>query len=722
MTKSTHHLTLSACALAATLFLAACGGGASTDTVPPTVAITSAAGTGGAVTFSFVFSEDVGTSFTADDVAVTGGAKAATVTKVDATHYTLSVTPDAAATAVTATVAIGKFSDVANNTNTVAADSTFGLVPTTAPSTPPTRVASDVISIYGEAYTVLAGVNMRPDWGQSTTAVEQTVAGNKIEQYAALNYEGIEFPQVDVSAMTKLHIDVWTPNLATFKLSVISAGQENAVTLTPTLAGWNSYDLDMSSFTAADKTKVIQLKLDAQPASGTLYVDNIYFYKAASAPVSCGTTAPTCAPTTTIPAGAVTIYSEAATVAGFNARPDWGQSVTESEVTIAGNKSLMYGFQAGGFGAVGAYEGLDWAANPVDVSAKGKLHMDLWSADMTSMKISLISAGKENAYTQAITATGWNSVDIDLSNYTAADKTAIIQIKIESATAGTVYVDNIYFWGTATAGSAGTANPSAAMGSAGPVTIPVASAGDAFGFVATGDAVFAGDYVGPVDSLGHHALFPGATSTGAAANGNVGYFNDPLMDSSSQKLDVGGWISGSIDQPGIPNFFRYYVLTGPASTFANSYMGLFVNAPNNGVVNVSSYGSIKFKAWGPASMYEQANFNPTIEAILVGPKVTGCTTTGSGGTEISKTFIANLKIGAGSTYKLPLAGWTVKGVCGADTNSTAVASVLGALARVVVNVPASSFNFTNANTKANASDPTSYSTGINLGPIAFTNN
>jgi hypothetical protein len=98
--------------------------------------------------------------------------------------------------------------------------------------------------------------------------------------------------------------------------------------------------------------------------------------------------------------------------------------------------------------------------------------------------------------------------------------------------------------------------------------------------------------------------------------------------------------------------------------------------------------------------------------------VAGCTATGSGGTEISKNVTANLKIGAGSAYKVGLAGFTVKGVCGSDTSGTAVASVLSNLARVAFTVPASSFNFVNAN----PGTPVSYSSGINLGPIGFTNN
>ena len=587
--------------------------------------------------------------------------------------------------------------------------------PTTAPTT---TIPSGAVTIYSDATTV-TGLDSCPNWGQATVCGgEQTIAGNKVLKYSALTYEGIDWAAnaKDVSAKGKLHIDFWTPDLTSVKVSIISAGKENAYTQTLTTGGWNGVDIDLSNYTVPDLKAIIQMKLEST-TPGTLFVDNIYFWGTAAAGGGAAATAPTTAPTTTIPSGSVTIYSDAATVTGFDSCPNWGQAtVCGGEQTIAGNKVLKY--------SALTYEGLDWAASAQDVSAKGKLHIDFWTPDLTSVKVSIISAGKENAYTQTLTTGSWNGVDIDLSNYTVPDLKAIIQIKLEATTPGTIFVDNIYFWGTGTSSGGTTPNPTAAMGSAGAVTIPVATAGDPIGFVVTGDAVFAGDYSGPVDSLGHHALWVGATSTGIASNGNIGYYNDPLMDTSAQKIDVIGWVAGTVDNlGGVGGFFRTFVLTGPQSTFANSYMGLFVNAPNNGIVNVSPYGNIKLKVWGPPEMYQQNNFNPGLELILAGPKVAGCTTTGSGGTEIAKTFTANLKIGAGSTYKVPLAGtWTVKGVCGSDSSGTAVASVLGGLARVVVNVPAASFNFTNAAAKAQPSDPTMYPVGVQLGPIAFTVN
>jgi hypothetical protein len=485
------------------------------------------------------------------------------------------------------------------------------------------------------------------------------------------------------------------------------------------VVGWQTLTW---TFSTADPTKTYNVlvllpnigTVDAAPGK-TYYFDDIILLGAAGttpvtpAPTICGTTEPTCAPTTVIPAGAVTIYSEAASTAGLNANPPWNQATQYSEATLAGNKSLKY--------TTLNYQGIEFTA--VDVSTKGKVHFDFWSPDITSVKVSIISPGKENAVTQVLTTNGWNSVDIDLNQYVVPDLTGINQIKLEATGSGTLYVDNIYFWGTASApaGGGSTPNPNAAAGSAGPVTIPLLTADYLNGFGAAGNAVFAGDYIGGIDANGNHATWATGTSNGVAKNGNIGYFQDNALSTSAQKLEENGWIAGLTDNAGgVPSFFRYFILTAPGSTFTNSYMGLYANAPNNGTVDVSTYGSIKFRLWGPAEMYQDPAFSPTLEMKLTGPKVAGCTATGSGATEIKKTFLANQKIGAASTYTLSLAGWTLVGACG--TNTT-VASVLANLAQVVVTVPGTSFNFTHANAGGTV---TTYTTGLNLGPIIFTAN
>jgi len=131
-----HPLLAAALAAAA---LSGCGGGdaeappppignpppnAGPDTTPPTVTIASdvsAPTAAGPVTFSFVFSEDVGTSFDGADIVVEGGTAGA-FTRVDGSQATLVVTPTpGVAGTMSVSVGAGSFSDLAGNANTAAA-------------------------------------------------------------------------------------------------------------------------------------------------------------------------------------------------------------------------------------------------------------------------------------------------------------------------------------------------------------------------------------------------------------------------------------------------------------------------------------------------------------------------------------------------------------------------------------------------------------------------
>lgn len=90
------------------------------DTTPPTVSIgSSAAGStaSGDITFTFTFSEDVGSSFTTEDLVVTGGSKG-TFARLSGTLATLVVvpTPNAVGT-VNLNIAAAAFADAAANTS-----------------------------------------------------------------------------------------------------------------------------------------------------------------------------------------------------------------------------------------------------------------------------------------------------------------------------------------------------------------------------------------------------------------------------------------------------------------------------------------------------------------------------------------------------------------------------------------------------------------------------
>jgi Bacterial Ig-like domain len=162
MSQIAKTFTLSACALAASLLISACGGGTGViDNVPPTVDIVGSLGaTPGTVEFKFTFSEDVGQSFVVEDVVVVGDKKAATLTRTNATQYTLVVTPNAAGT-FKATVPIGKFQDIANNANTTEYSSLPFIYTTTADTTKPTVGITSVVNTNGTVtltYTFSEGV------------------------------------------------------------------------------------------------------------------------------------------------------------------------------------------------------------------------------------------------------------------------------------------------------------------------------------------------------------------------------------------------------------------------------------------------------------------------------------------------------------------------------------------------------------------------------------
>ncbi|REE07981.1 PKD domain-containing protein [Winogradskyella pacifica] len=153
----------------------------------------------------------------------------------------------------------------------------------------PSRSEGDVVSVFSGAYTDITGVDFFPNWGQETTYNLFDLSGDEMLQYANLNYQGIDFSgtPIDVSQMEYLHVDVWTADENNAKLSPISTGpNEAAYDLDLTAQQWTSFDIPLSYFTdqnpLVDLSSIIQFKFDGDPAEGTIFVDNLYFWKAPS--------------------------------------------------------------------------------------------------------------------------------------------------------------------------------------------------------------------------------------------------------------------------------------------------------------------------------------------------------------------------------------------------------------------------------------------------------
>jgi hypothetical protein len=158
--------------------------------------------------------------------------------------------------------------------------------PETAAPTP-TKAATDVISIFSDAYTNVSGTDFNPPWGQSTAVTTVEIeTGDAVLKYATFNYQGTQFGSaVDASLMDTLHIDMWTPNATTVNVYCISSGPiETAYALAITPNTWTSYDIPLTAFSSVvDMSDVIQFKFAGGDGTPTIYLDNLYFSKQATA-------------------------------------------------------------------------------------------------------------------------------------------------------------------------------------------------------------------------------------------------------------------------------------------------------------------------------------------------------------------------------------------------------------------------------------------------------
>nr|WP_299389361.1 PKD domain-containing protein [Allomuricauda sp.] len=352
-----------------------------------------------------------------------------------------------------------------------------GNAPTTSAPVPPARDAADVISIFGETYTNVTGIDYDPNWGQSGFGLVNPAFdpgdGNLALAYPTFNYQGTDFSgnAQDASTMEFLHVDIWVPSGTDrqVKISPINGGAGTGVAeflvevpLTP--GSWNSVDLPIGDFTGMTWDDVVQMKFDGQfngdGSANTdpydIYLDNIYFYKE---PSSGGN-----APTTSAPvppardaADVISIYGGTYTnVTGIDYDPNWGQSgfglVNTAFDPGDGNLALAY--------PTFNYQGTDFSGNAQDASAMEFLHIDIWVPSGTDrqVKVSPINSGTgagEVLVEVPLTPGAWNSVDLPIGDFTGMTWDSVIQMKFDGQFNGDgsantdphdIYLDNIYFY------------------------------------------------------------------------------------------------------------------------------------------------------------------------------------------------------------------------------------------------------------------------------------
>lgn len=179
----------------------------------------------------------------------------------------------------------------------VAAADSITVIATAPPATAapaPTLPASDVISLYSDAYADVAVDTWSASWDQADVA-DVTIAGNPTKAYSNLVFSGIEFTShpIDASQMTAFHMDVWVPSGTTFRVKLVDFGpngvfgtddSESELTFnadsTPALATgqWVSLEVPMANFTGlAARAHLAQLILSGD--TRIVYLDNVYFHE-----------------------------------------------------------------------------------------------------------------------------------------------------------------------------------------------------------------------------------------------------------------------------------------------------------------------------------------------------------------------------------------------------------------------------------------------------------
>ena len=279
----THHFklhTLTAFSLACAV-LAGCGGGDAEappppaaasppldvvpgpDTTPPTLTQiandVSAPTATGPVTFTFLFSEDVGTSFGADDIVVIGGTKGAFARTTSGAQATLVVVPIANSTGtIDVSVAAGRFSDLAGNANTVGASAqkAYSSVVKTQMALPVNFDSATVdygfIGFGGAEASSLAAdpANAANSAAKVVRAAgAETYAGTTITAAAGLGFT----PKIPFNANdTRMSVRVWSPDAGIpVRLKVEDHADANksveAETTTTTANAWQTLTFNFAT-------------------------------------------------------------------------------------------------------------------------------------------------------------------------------------------------------------------------------------------------------------------------------------------------------------------------------------------------------------------------------------------------------------------------------------------------------------------------------------------
>ncbi len=328
-----------------------------------------------------------------------------------------------------------------------------------APASTPSNSAIDVISVFSDVYDNPDPIDYNPNWGQSTSYNQIVVEGDNIIQYGDLTYQGIDFntAPINASEMEFIHVDIWTADDEfAAKISPISSGpNEAAYDLSLVANQWTSFDIPISFFTdanpAVDFSNIIQFKFDGVPSGeGTIFVDNLYFYKSASVMTM---------PTLPVDFESETLDYGIASFGGPNFEPIPAAIIDNPDASGVNTTSKVFEIEKVSGAQVWAGAGIS-LAGPADFSEGTTIEVDVWSPTAGTPILYKMedsnSAPDANGNPSVIVevevsttvANQWETLTFDLTTFAgfstsnSYDKVILFPNFNNSGTGSTYYFDN----------------------------------------------------------------------------------------------------------------------------------------------------------------------------------------------------------------------------------------------------------------------------------------
>lgn len=318
-----------------------------------------------------------------------------------------------------------------------------------------TWTASDV----NPTFTVIA--NPQKTGINTSDKVVEFVAKTTDNNWALAHSQGIgEFTFDATNNSVKIKVYKPTTSDVAIKFEGTSSPIELKVANTLTNQ-WEELTFDFSNSNGNTYNKIVIIPDFVGPhvtgkdrtQNNTMYLDDIVAPNGVVSTDPAPSDAPT-APTES--AGDVlSIYSDAYTDVSATWNPNWNQSTVVTDEIIASNNVKKYkSFN---------YSGIE-PSSTISKSSYNSIKLDYWTADAANIKVKFRDYGPNGVYDASVddveqeithtvtTTSSWQTIQINLADYTNLTTGNLGQIVLSSATSGggnsLVYFDNIYFSST----------------------------------------------------------------------------------------------------------------------------------------------------------------------------------------------------------------------------------------------------------------------------------